>query len=121
MSAWFGARAAAEEPLVLRRDEDVRAVDRRTRDDDAVIVLGGDPPTREMRRRSRRLERGIHRPHAPGIGERGDAAAGVSARNATVEAEPWDTHGYRRGWCISKAAALTRRDAADGSGAAACG
>ena len=84
-----GARAAAQEPLVLRRDEHVRAVDRRARDDDAVIVLRGDAPTREMRRWPRRVERGVHRPHAPGIGDGGDASrAGASARNATVEAEP---------------------------------
>ena len=68
------ARAAAEEPLVLRRDEDTRTIDRRAGDDDAVIVLGRDAPSREMRRRSRRVERGGHRPYAASVGDGGDRA-----------------------------------------------
>jgi hypothetical protein len=67
------ARAAAQEPLVLRCDEDMPTVDRRAGDDDAVIVVGRNAPSREMRRRSRRVERGGNRPYASSVGDGGDA------------------------------------------------
>ena len=95
------ARAAAQEPLVLRCDEDMRTFDRRTGDDDAVIVLGRDTPTREMRRGPRRVERVVHRPYAPSVGDGGDACRGRQRAQCDRRGGTVGTHGYRRGWCVS--------------------
>ena len=89
------ARAAAQEPLVLRRDEDMRTIDRRAGDDDAVIVLGRDAPSREMRRRSRRVERGGNRPHASSVGDGGDALRGSERAQRNRRGRAVERHGYR--------------------------
>ena len=70
------ARAAAEKSLVLRRDEDRRAEDRRARQHDAVVGLRLDFPTCEVRRRPRRGQRLIDVRNAAGISDGADSIAG---------------------------------------------
>jgi hypothetical protein len=71
--AVVGAGAAAQEPLVLRGDEHAHAVDRRSRNDDAIVVVRSNPPAREMRRRPGLVERVTRRLHAARIGHGLDA------------------------------------------------
>ena len=78
----IGAGAAAEEALVLRGDERGCTRDRRARDDNPVVVLGRDAPSREMRRRPRRGKRRVDRGDAARIGDRRDAQRGREGARA---------------------------------------